>query len=91
MVVPGLRCVHGAIDADTRAAIERIVASQPTLEEVTRWALAQKPPRLFARCRQDDEERKAPGFDLVVQDEFTHDVIVPWNAEQTLFLVYDTT
>jgi hypothetical protein len=88
-----------ALDADTVAAIERIVASQPTLEEVTRWALAQKPPRIFARCRatldatdaKADEERAAPGFDLVVQDEFTHDVVVPWDAAHTVFLVYDTT
>ena len=92
--------VRAALDDETRAAIARVVASQPTLEEVTRWALAQKPPRIFARCRATlegaigddvDRERAAPGFDLVVQDEFTHDVVVPWDAAQSIFLVYDTT
>ena len=95
--------VRALLDDETRAAIERVVASQPTLEEVTRWALAQKPPRIFARCRATlaaesgatgaiaDHERAAPGFDLVVQDEYTHDVVLPWDAAQRLFLVYDTT
>ena len=63
---------------ETLIAIERIVASQPTLEEVTRWALAQK-------------WRNARDFEVVVQDEYTHDVVIPWNRERTLFLVYDTT
>ena len=34
-------------------------------------------------------EANGPGFDLVVQDEYTHDVVVPYDDE--LFLVYDTT
>ena len=66
------------LDAETQAAIEAVVASQPTLEEVVRWVLAQK-------------GRTARDFDVIVQDEYTHDVVVPWNLEQKLFLVYDTT
>jgi hypothetical protein len=39
----------------------------------------------------DPAKRFIPGVvkDVVVQDEFTHDVIVPWGPE--LVLVYDTT
>ncbi len=94
--------LRAALSDDDRVAIERVVGSQPTLEEVVRWALAQRPPRFFARCRatmagasaeavEADVEKKAPGFDLVVQDEYTHDVVVPWNHDETLVLVYDTT
>jgi hypothetical protein len=98
-MMEGMLEVRAKLHPETIAAIERIVEGQPTLEEVTRWALAQKPPRIFARCRatfepttgQVDDERAAPGFDLVVQDEFTHDVVVPWDAAHTIFLVYDTT
>ncbi len=79
------------------AAIEAVVAGHRTLEEVVRWAFGETPPRLFAQARTaglgDREARvtEAPGFDLYVQDEYTHDVVVPWDSEGRLFLVYDTT
>jgi hypothetical protein len=58
-----------------RAALERATARHVTLADVIRWGLAQDPQRLVD--------------DVVVQDEYTHDVIVPLAAP--LHLVYDTT
>lgn len=58
-----------------RAGIEAMFASQKTLEDVVRWGLAQRPARLVA--------------DVVVQDEYTHDVVVPHPSG--VFLVYDAT
>ncbi len=55
--------------------IAAIIAGQKTLEDVVRWALAQSPPRLVE--------------DVVVQDEYTHDVVLRWGED--IFLVYDTT
>ena len=52
-----------------------IVSRQRTLEEVVRWSLALAPPRLIAR--------------VVIQDEYTHDVVLPY--AEGVFLVYDTT
>ena len=57
------------------ATIEAIVRAQPTLEEVVRWGLAQDPPRLVV--------------DVIVQDEFTHDVVLPYFGQ--VHLVYGTT
>ena len=59
----------------TLESIETIVAGQRTLEDVIRWALAQQPPRLVER--------------VVVQDEYTHDVVIRW--ADGVYLVYDTT
>ncbi|HVG63787.1 MAG TPA: hypothetical protein VNA24_34805 [Hyalangium sp.] len=44
------------------------------LQNVIRWGFAQKPPSDVA--------------DVVIQDEFTHDVVLPWRH---VFLVFDTT
>jgi hypothetical protein len=55
--------------------IEAIVARHRTLADVVEWGLAQTPPRLVA--------------DVIVQDEYTHDVIVPLDEKR--WLVYDTT
>lgn len=51
------------------------LAGQQTLEDVVRWGLSRTPPRLIAR--------------VVVQDEYTHDVVLPW--EEGVYLAYDTT
>jgi hypothetical protein len=56
-------------------AIEAVVASQQTLEDVVRWGLSQEPPRLIER--------------VVVQDEYTHDVVLGFS--EGAYLVYDTT
>jgi hypothetical protein len=63
------------VSADTLASIEVIVAGQKTLEDVVRWGLAQRPARLVER--------------VVVQDEYTHDVVIAW--ADGIYLVYDTT
>jgi hypothetical protein len=59
----------------TLSAIETVVARHKTLEDVVRWGLARKPPRLVER--------------VVVQDEYTHDVVLPYT--DGVYLVYDTT
>jgi hypothetical protein len=64
----------GLSDAE-RAALVGLLAAQHTLEDVVRAGLAAQPPRLVE--------------DVVVQDEYTHDVVVPW--EHGRYLVYDCT
>ena len=60
------------------AEIEAAISEQENLQDVMRWALS-------------DPDGFVPQVvvDVVVQDEFTHDVIVPWR--NGLVLVYDTT
>ena len=65
----------GSVPAEVLDAIETVVASHRTLEDVVRWGLALSPPRLVER--------------VVVQDEYTHDVCVAWRGG--IYLVYDTT
>lgn len=59
--------------------IERALSEQHALKDLMTWALS------------DSGKNFIPGVvkDVIVQDEFTHDVVVPWGAE--LVLVYDTT
>jgi hypothetical protein len=61
------------------ASIESELAEQHNLKDLMKWALA------------DSGNKFVPGVvkNVVVQDEFTHDIIVPWGPE--LVLVYDTT
>lgn len=58
---------------ELRAEVAAIVAQQKTMEQVVRWAL------------QTGREIAS----IVVQDEFTHDVVVPFR--EGLVFVYDTT
>lgn len=58
-----------------RESIEALFRSQKTLEDVVRWGLAQKPVRLVE--------------DVVVQDEYTHDVVIRHPAG--VYLAYDST
>jgi hypothetical protein len=51
-----------------------LLPSLRSLEDVLAWAFAQRPP--------------AELLEVIVQDEFTHDVIVRHGAE---YLVFDTT
>lgn len=67
--------VRGDVPGAVVASIEAVVAGQATLEDVVRWGLAMKPARLVER--------------VVVQDEYTHDVVVRWS--EGVYLVYDTT
>ncbi|MEO6772491.1 MAG: hypothetical protein ABI467_05640 [Kofleriaceae bacterium] len=48
-----------------------------SLEDVLAWAFAQRPPAELVEL-----------IEVIVQDEFTHDVIVRHGAE---YLVFDTT
>lgn len=62
---------------DEFAELETELAKHKTLGQVLAWASLQKEnflPRTVA--------------EVITQDEFTHDVIVPYKV---LFLVYDTT
>ena len=58
--------------------LESEMPEQENLKDVMSWALA-NPGEFLPQVVAD----------VVVQDEFTHDVVVPWREE--LVLVYDTT
>lgn len=58
-----------------RATLERELAPLTLLQDVVRWGFARTPPADVA--------------EVVVQDEFTHDVVMPW--ESGCYLVFDTT
>ena len=66
---------RASLDPTERAALEMWTERQRTLEEVVRWGLLLRPPSLIV--------------DVVVQDEYTHDVVMPY--KNGLYLVYDTT
>jgi hypothetical protein len=66
---------RATLGAAERADLEAIVAAQRTLEDVVRWGLAMQPPVLVT--------------DVVVQDEYTHDVVLTLRADR--HLVYDST
>jgi hypothetical protein len=61
------------------AEIEAELSEQQTLADVVRWGSRQPAGRVSPRIITE----------VVVQDEFTHDVIVPWG--ERLILVYGTT
>jgi hypothetical protein len=63
------------VDHDARESILNIASQHRTLEEVVRWGLSSKPPRMIQS--------------VVVQDEYTHDVVLA--AGSGVYLVYDTT
>jgi len=70
---------HGIIEAAVRDQIGSQVSKQQNLKEMMAWALSQ-PRGTFLPVIVSD---------VIVQDEFTHDVIVP--RSDGLVLVYDTT
>jgi hypothetical protein len=59
--------------------IETQVAAQENLKDVMTWALSHPVGTFIPQVVAD----------VIVQDEFTHDVVVPWR--EGLVLVYDTT
>lgn len=63
------------LDPHTLDAIVATVTPHTTLERVVAWGLAQPDARWI--------------HDVVVQDEYTHDVVMRWR--ERLVLVYDTT
>jgi hypothetical protein len=67
--------VRVGLPADDLARLAAATAEHHTLGDVVRWAARQSPPRAIV--------------DVVTQDEYTHDVVVPLTG--ALHLVYDTT
>lgn len=65
---------RAALDPARGDALRATLTSHATLAEVVRWLVASRSPRFV--------------HDVVVQDEFTHDVVVPF---EDLWIVYDTT
>lgn len=63
------------LDAATRSTIEAELLRHTMLDRVIKWGFACEPPRVVTN--------------VVVQDEYTHDVVIPWGGG--LFLVYDCT
>ncbi|MEW6207386.1 MAG: hypothetical protein AB1631_03400 [Acidobacteriota bacterium] len=59
-------------------SIEKEVADHRSLEDVLRWGLSQPEGATLPQVISD----------VIAQDEYTHDVIVPWRA---LVLVYGAT
>ena len=70
---------YANLSAEQLAEVVRELSGQQNLGDVMKWALTH-PPGVFTRT-------VVAG--VVVQDEFTHDVIVPWR--DNLVLIYDTT
>ena len=62
------------LDSAVSDDIKKLVATHTTLEKLMLWGVQQSPPVMIA--------------EIVAQDEFTNDIIVPYNH---LYLVYDTT
>lgn len=73
--MPMLRMTdHVGLPEADRLVLERAVGPLTSLQDVVRWGFALAPPSDVA--------------DVVIQDEFTHDVILAWRA---YWLVFDTT
>ena len=70
---------HANLSSDTVADIAAELSGQENLKDVMSWALS-SPSGAFI---------PSVVAEVIVQDEFTHDVIVPWR--DGLVLVYDTT
>ena len=66
---------NGLVTSERRAFLEEHVLSLGSLQEVVRWGFALQPPANVAA--------------VVVQDEFSHDVVMSWNQGQ--YLAFDTT
>lgn len=61
--------------AQHREALDREVMGLGSLQEIVRWGFSQAPPQDVAA--------------VIVQDEFSHDVVLPWR--DGIFLAFDTT
>ena len=70
---------HAKLSPETIAEIEGELSAQENLKDMMAWALS----------RPRDTFVPSVVADVIVQDEFTHDVLVPWR--NGLVLVYDTT
>ena len=70
---------YAGLDATQLAAIEGELGEQRGLQDVISWGLDKGSGATNSRVVAE----------VVVQDEYTHDAIVPWR--DSLVLVYDTT
>jgi len=70
---------HANLSASELARIRSEVRGHRTIEDVLKWGFAQQSPAMV---------RTIIG-DVIVQDEFTQDLIVPWR--EGLVLVYGAT
>ena len=70
---------HASLSLDAIAEIEAVLPGQQNLGDVMNWALSYPLGTFMPQVVAD----------VIVQDEFTHDVVVPWR--EGLVLVYDTT
>jgi hypothetical protein len=68
-----------SLPSDQFTQLERELGGHRSLSDILSWSQRQQPGTLAPQIITD----------VVVQDEFTHDVIVPWG--ESLVLVYDTT
>ena len=70
---------HANLSPHRIAEVEALIPDQENLKDVMNWALSYPSGTFIPQVVAD----------VIVQDEFTHDVVVPWHEE--LVLVYDTT
>lgn len=71
--------VQGDVAEEASLKIELEVSTQENLKDMMTWALSQPSGAFLSGVVSD----------VIVQDEFTHDVVVP--RSDGLVLVYDTT
>jgi hypothetical protein len=65
---------RAGLGTEQLAALKTELEPLTILQDVIRWGFAQTPPSDVS--------------DVVIQDEFTHDVVLAWRH---VFLVFDTT
>ncbi len=65
---------YAKLPSELLASLKAELDGLSILQEVLRWGFSQSPPSDVAS--------------VVIQDEFTHDVVLPWRH---LYLVFDTT
>jgi len=70
---------HANLSSDAVADIAADLSGQENLKDVMSWALSSRSGAFI----------RSVVAEVIVQDEFTHDVVVPWR--DGLVLVYDTT
>jgi len=70
---------HANLSSDAVADIAADLSGQENLKDMMSWALSSRPGAFIPSVVAE----------VIVQDEFTHDVVVPW--QDGLVLVYDTT
>jgi hypothetical protein len=70
---------HTALSPESFALIVGLLPEHENLQQVMQWALADRTGSFLTSVVSQ----------VVVQDEFSHDVIVPWR--DGLVLVFDTT